>query len=305
MSPSTIFRGAVSRGAVSRGAVSRGAVLCGALVSLVLVSCSSSSSSSSSGSSSSGGPTVFPSQPPATKLFTKAFTDVVVEVDYADGAAPFVGPQGQDSKGQGGVQDIWGLLTTNVSAIFEIKQLTVPNKLSAMEALTDVEAKNYNDADILAVAKAHRDTLSDDTTASYYILFLNGNYIDADGNVDEDRLGVSIGAEGVIAMFKPAILKPAGKTIPPPAYVEQLAMVHEFGHAVGFVDNGVPVEDANKAHIADGHHCTNTACAMNGVIDTVQGAAPFAMTQIRSQSAVLIGQECLSDARILVNNLNP
>lgn len=282
----------------------RGALL--ALVSLALASCSSEtkSSSSSSGGSSSGAPTAFPTQPLPAKLFSKAVTDVVVEVDYADGAAPFVGPAGEDENGNPAIADIWGLFKSNITAIFEIKTISYPTKLSQMEKLADVEAKNYSEKEILEIAKAHRETIPDDTTASYYILFLNGNYVDADGNVDEDRLGVAIGTEGVIAMFKPAILKPAGQQIPPPPYVEQLSLIHELGHAVGFVDNGVPVADSNKAHIAEGHHCNNTQCAMYGGIDTVQGAAPYAMKYVRYQTSVLIGQECLSDARIFANKLN-
>jgi hypothetical protein len=180
----------------------------------------------------------------------------------------------------------------------------LPNKLSQMEKLTDVEAKNYSDADILEVAQAHRDQLSDDTTVTYYFLFLNGNYVGPDGAVDEDRLAVSLGREGVIAVFKPAILKPAGNVIPPPAYVEQLAMIHELGHAVGFVDDGVPVADGNTDHVAEDHHCNNSQCAMYGGIDTVQGAAPYAMNYVRYQTSVLLGQECLSDARIFANKLS-
>jgi hypothetical protein len=274
---------------------------------LVLLSCSSTeeASSSSSGGSSSGAPTAFPTQPSPAKLFSKSVTDVVVEIDYADGAEPFVGAQGQDDKGEGGIADIWGLAKSNITAIFEIKKLTLPMKLSAMEKLADVEAKNYTEAEILEIAKAHRETIPDETTASYYVLFLNGNYVGADGAVDEERLAVSIGSEGVVAMFKPAILKPAGQQIPPPAYVEQLALIHEIGHAVGFVDNGVPVGDSNRAHVdPEGHHCTNTQCAMYNGIDTVQGGAAYAMKFVRYQTSVLIGQECLSDARIYANKLN-
>lgn len=277
----------------------------GALVALSLGACSSPQTApAASTSSSTGGPAVFTTQPAPTKLFSRSVTDVVVEVDYAVGAAPFVGPQGQDDKGQGGIRDIWGLMKTNATAIFEIKKLTLPTTLAGMEKLTDVAATSYSDEDVLAVAKLHRDAIPDDTTASYYVLFLNGSYIDAGGHVDEERLSVSLGTEGVIAMFKPAVVRRAGPQSPPPAYVEQLAMIHALGHAVGFVDNGVPVADSNKAHVADGHHCTNDQCAMYGGIDTVQGAAPHAMSFVRYQTSVLIGQECLSDARLLANKLS-
>jgi hypothetical protein len=183
-------------------------------------------------------------------------TKVVIEVDYQTGAKPYVGAQG----GKDGIGDIWGLGKSNVTAIFETKQVTIPTKLAEMEELTDIEPGNYSEAQILEIAKAHRDTLPDGDLTSFYVLFLNGNYVDASGNVDEERLAVSIGKTGVIAMFRPALDKPAGNTIPPPAYVEQLAFIHEMGHAVGFVNNGVPIAKTNTAHedTADPHHCTNT-----------------------------------------------
>ena len=86
-----------------------------------------------------------------------------------------------------------------------------------------------------------------------------------------------------------------------PQFVEQLALIHFFGHAVGFVDNGVPVGETNKAHIdtENPHHCTNTQCAMSFANESVQGAVSYAKQYIRNAEAVLIGQECLSDARLL------
>ena len=66
---------------------------------------------------------------------------------------------------------------------------------------------------------------------------------------------------------------------------------------------GVPVGAANRAHVdtTNVHHCTNKQCAMSFANETAAGAKAYVAAFIPSPEAVLIGQECLSDARILEN----
>jgi hypothetical protein len=226
-----------------------------------------------------------PEKPDVTKLFAKSITNVTVEIDYVDGAAP----------AEGNVKDfgpIWGLFNANALAVFDgKKQLSFPNKVSAMEKLSDVPAKSVSNKDLLDIAAAHRNDASTADTASFYVVFVNGYWIDESGAEQQDIVSVSVGGSGVIGVFKPAIESP---------FIEQLALIHAFGHAVGFVDNGVPVGDKNKAHVdANGKHCTNAKCAMHAAVETAAGAKAYASSLIRSPDAVLIGQDCLSDARVL------
>ncbi len=71
---------------------------------LTVGGCGTSGSSSSPGSAS-GAPT------PATTLFAASVTQVVVEVDYQTGAAPYTGATATFS-------DIWNLFKTNASRVF-------------------------------------------------------------------------------------------------------------------------------------------------------------------------------------------
>ena len=166
-------------------------------------------------------------------------------------------------------------------------------------------AEELLDADILDIAAAHRTEPQYTDAVAFYVVFLPGYFIDDSGTEQKTTLGVSIGDTGVIGMFKPAISTPVVNPTPPPQFVEQLALIHFLGHAVGFVDNGVPVGDNNKAHIdtANGHHCTNKQCAMSFANESATGAVAYAKTLIRSPEVVLIGQECLSDARLLESKL--
>lgn len=260
---------------------------------LALSSCSSDKSSSSGSTAADAAPTS--SQPPVTTLFSKSITSVTVEIDYAPGAEPYVGTL----KDFG---DPWSLFKGNSLAIFDGKKtVTFPKTLAKMEKLDDVPAKSFSNQDILAIAAAHRTEPQYADAVAFYVVFVDGYWLDDAGVEQKEILSVSIGDTGVIAMFKPAISTPVVNPTPPPQFIEQLALIHAFGHAVGFVDNGVPVGESNKAHVdtENAHHCTNKQCALSFAIETASGAAAYAKQYIRSPEAVLYGQECLSDARLL------
>jgi hypothetical protein len=272
----------------------RSGLLASALVLSVAfgASCSSKTIVNDAPAADAGGMTG--SQPPATKLFSKSITNVIIEIDYAPGAEPYVGTV----KNFG---DPWDLFNANALAIFDgKKKVTFPRTLAKMEKLDDVTPKNFTNADITAVAAAHRTEGQYEDGVSFYIVFLPGYYVDDSGTEQKTTLGVSLGDTGIIAMFKPAISHPVMNPTPPPQIIETVAMIHFLGHAVGFVDNGVPVADSNKAHIdtTNAHHCTNKQCVMSFAVESAGGAATYT-NLIQSTESVIYGQECLSDARIL------
>lgn len=269
------------------------AICVGALAVLGSTSCSSTTESSSGGSVADAGPAAG-TQPSPTTLFSKSITEVTIEIDYAPGAEPYVG----SVKNFG---DPWNLFNANVLAIFDgKKKVNFPRTLAKMEKLDDVPAKSFSNQDILDIATAHRTEMQYSNAVAYYVVFLNGYWLDESGTEQKKVLGVSIGDTGVIAMFKPAISKPVSNPTPPPQLIETVALIHFLGHAVGFVDNGVPVGESNKAHIdtENGHHCTNKQCVMNVAIESPAGAAAYTQI-IQSSESVIYGQECLSDARLL------
>jgi hypothetical protein len=272
--------------------------LAGLVASMVILGCSSKETTTSGPGTTPDAGAPVSAQAPATTFFSTAITSVTIEIDYAPGAEPYV-----DMVKDFG--DPWNLFHANALAIFGTRTVAFPRTLAKMEKLADVTAKTFTTADILAIASAHRSQPQlSDSVAGFYIVFLPGTFVDDTGTEQKTTLGISLADSGVIALFKPAISKPVVNPTPPPVFVEQLALVHFLGHAVGFVDNGVPVGDNNKAHIdtADGHHCTNKKCAMSVEIESAAGAAAYTPL-VRSFESVLIGQECLSDARILEDKL--
>lgn len=268
------------------------------LAATILLSCSSSSSSSPS-SSSSGSSGGAEAKPNGAQLFSKAIKHVVFEIDYVPGAEPYVGAQNDFA-------DIWSLFNANALAVFNgNKDIVLPTTLAQMGKLSDVAAGDMSKQEILDLASSHRQSTTDlgAQTQAYFIVFVNGYLKGDDGSPQQDTLGASIGDSGVIAVFKPVYTSYFNKKSPVAQLIEQFAVTHYFGHAVGFVNNGVPLADGN-AHqdTANGSHCTNKQCAMAFAFESPKGVADFISAHPVSSQTVVIGQECLSDARILENN---
>jgi predicted Zn-dependent protease len=227
-------------------------------------------------------------QPTATVVFGSATESIELEVDYAKGAEPKAGIV------PGVGADAWTLFGTNAKRIFSKaspKTLTVPATLGEMEAL-DITGDSFTEDEILSIADAHRSKRSAGSLATFYAVWLPGYFNDGHGP-KKDVLGVTIGATGVIAMFKGAIESTSGGGAFQAALLEQFTLLHEFGHAVGLVDNGISPASAHR-DTSHGAHCTNPACAMYFANEGVAAALNFAR-QITVGDEILLGPECLED----------
>jgi hypothetical protein len=227
-------------------------------------------------------------QPSATDVFSAQTKSISLEIDYARGAEPATGVV------PGVGIDTWTLFTNHVQRIFanaSPKQIDVPNHLKQMEAF-DLTGDSFTEAQILAIADLHRNVRTDGSHATFYAVWLSGFYNDGSGP-RPDVLGVSIGLTGVIAMFKPAVVQAAGDQPFSAPLLEQFALLHEFGHAVGLVDNGIAPTTAHT-DTTDGAHCTNPACVMFHANEGAAAALDFSR-RITTGTEMLFGDECLAD----------
>lgn len=229
------------------------------------------------------------SQPKASKVLSSAVTKVVLEVDYAPGAEPYTGAAGR-------MQDVWKITEENVARLFEKapKTVVVPHTLAEMQSLSDVTQAEFTGSSLLDIASKHREVKSEGTTASYYVLFVNGYYNDGNGK-REDVLGIALGDSGVVAMFKPVIAKTESATPGVARFVEQSTFVHELGHSLGLVNRGLAMaaghEDAEHSH-----HCSNDKCVMYWANEGASSVVAFAKKLLLQNSFVLFDDACLADA---------
>jgi predicted Zn-dependent protease len=224
-------------------------------------------------------------------IFAPSVTRVALEVDYQAGAEPITGMvQGTDT---------WSLFRANAQALFAgaPRDVDVPSTLNQMEQLSGISGDDFAVSDILEVADRHRDSSSSGDTVSFYVLYLDGFFADEVGR-QADVLGVSIGNTGVIAIFKPVIESIQARRLGDVtrAFVEQSTLIHEFGHAVGLVNNGLPI--VSQHHDAEhGAHCTNPDCVMYYLNEGASSLVNFVLDYVRTGEAVLFGAACLEDAR--------
>jgi hypothetical protein len=219
------------------------------------------------------------------KIYARATTTLAIEVDYQTGAEPYTGTLL--------TMDTWNIFGVNANALFKNqKTLQVPTTLAAMQALSDITATTFTSQQVLDIATKHRDQADTADRATFYIVFLNGLFHDGQ-MVRNDVLGVSIGATRVIAMFKPVIASSA--SLPNVRkFVEQSTLVHEFGHAVGLVNNGVAMVNAHQDP-AHGAHDTSSACVMYYANEGASDAAQFAQRYITTCTEVIFDSACLAD----------
>lgn len=226
----------------------------------------------------------------SASVFNSDIKSIVVEVDYQAGADPATMFAGGNP---------WELLANNVASLFgnSKEEVRVPVDLSTMQRLDGLKGgRGYTTQDIVDLADKHRDEKSTESQRSYYILFLDGYFFD-DDRVKKSVLGVSVTETGIIAIFKPTIRSSRDPRVR--VFVEQSTLIHEFGHSVGLVNNGLPMvrPHHDKAH---GAHCTNPDCVMyylnEGGSDLETYVDRFGMTM----DSTLYGPECLEDAAAML-----
>jgi predicted Zn-dependent protease len=232
-------------------------------------------------------------QPSPAELYQTQIDQLVVEVDYAVGAEPYV-------MGRPINVDPWSIFQANVAGLFSGtgKVLSIPSRLEQMEAISTLHDGEYTTESILAIAQAHRGQKNSATVATFYVLFLPGYYNDGT-QLRTNVLGVSLANTGVIAMFKPVIESSAATNDTVRVFVEQSTLVHEFGHAVGLVNNGIAATSPHHDS-THGAHCTNRDCVMHYLNEGTRDLMTFIQRANMTQSLVLYGQECLDDAQSMI-----
>ena len=217
---------------------------------------------------------------------------LVLEVAYEPGATPY-------TEAILGTGSLWDFAEANLNALFDGRKtqvaVTVPKTISEMTAIPSQGKTSFTADEILNISNRYQKGHSTAKTAYFFIVFLNGYYND-NGTAKQSVIGASIPGTAVIGMFKPVILSTkTGQSDSVPKYVEQSTIIHEMGHALGLVNNGVPMT-AQHQDTSRGHHCTNPDCVMYWSNEGAADLSSF-IQNLKQGQIVVYGQECLDDTR--------
>lgn len=212
--------------------------------------------------------------------------EIRVKVYYEVGAEPYI----SDTP----IFEYWTILEQNLKALFVGRKIEpaviVPKALSDMTSIPASGDLSWTVDDVLKLSKQMG---ASSHPSSFEIYFLNGHAAENSGII-----GFHINGSKIIAVFKDVIRstgtnEPMG---PVPKYVEQSTLVHEMGHALGLVNNGVPMqtEHQDKEH---GAHCNVTDCVMFWANEGTNSLIQFAQGAALKGTVILFDDKCLKDAR--------
>ncbi len=227
---------------------------------------------------------VDPTEGPMNGLYGPGVERIVVEFDYEVGAEP-------ETTGALGLGTPFDTFAANADALFgqHSRPIEFADRLADMGQIPDQSQTSYTSDEILALSNQFRDQANSDSVRTFHVIWLNGLFADDSGD-REQVLGVSIGDTQVVAMFKPTISRYGGSL---ESQVEQATLVHEFGHAVGLTNRGVPMESEHH-DAAHGAHCSNEDCIMYWTVDGPD-VVSFLDAGSFGDTPVLFGPECLAD----------
>ena len=222
------------------------------------------------------------------KFFFGTMTAMDIDIAYETGADPFA-------------SNSWTILKLNLEALFRDRPIkpiiTLPTATDQMTNIPSQGKTAWTLYDILDLEKTYRSRKSDGATGRFWVVFLKG-YLEKDGAPNQAVIGVSITGTTVIAMFKDVIestgVRATGRV---PRFVEQSTIVHEIGHALGLVANGVTLQSAHH-DAPNGAHCTNPDCVMYFQNEGKESLQRFSEQLRDSEDPVIFGAECLEDAKL-------
>lgn len=232
----------------------------------------------------------------AVNYFTKA-SRLRVEVAFEQGRAPFT--ETQITLSNGAPFPLWQITEENLVALFlgrpNAPEVLVPKTLAEMHELPAFSKSSWTAEEIYALAEKHRRHRSSAQESAFWVVFLGGQFRDGSQSYPS-MVGVSLGGTTVVAIFKDVVLGTGSDVGLTTRYVEQATVVHELGHALGLVDNGIAMHQDHRDR-EHGKHCTASACVMYWLNEGRADMVAFVTRMLQERSVVMFDDKCLEDGR--------
>jgi hypothetical protein len=186
-------------------------------------------------------------------LVTKSKEKWVIEVDYVSGHKP--------------TQSAIDLMKTRMNEVVQKDSITV-----IIDDVIPSQKANLALDDFEALKSQYKDYSDNDSTVVTYVLYLDSNSVD---DTDDGRvLGLAY-SHSTVVMFDETIENAASLRFSA-TDIERAVLVHEFGHILGLVNNGVPMVKNHEGVDEAGNgnrHSTNSASVMTPAIETTTNLA--------------------------------
>lgn len=147
----------------------------------------------------------------------------------------------------------------------------------------------YSREDLREIEKRQRSEFTKRHTVAAFIFFCDAPYAGNSGN--SEVLGLAYGTTS-IGIFEGTVQHYSGGFGQPDRFVlEATTVEHEFGHLLGLVDNGTPMQTYHKDD-AHAQHCNNENCLMYYQVETSDFIANLLPGEVPEFDA-----NCLADLR--------
>lgn len=223
----------------------------------------------------------------SASIFSDSVADFQVHVFYEDGAVPYTGYIGITNT------PVWDITQQSFHALFQNhvgRFVTVPTALGQMTKLPDQKQTDWTMTELVDLGRRYALSIEQGQDIRLSIIFVNGLYQD-----DENIMGVHFTGAPFVFVFKDVVLSVGGDAVSQ-SYVEQAVVVHELGHAVGLVNNGVPM---NQQHEDRAHpkHDIDSGCVMYWEVESKSSILTLLAAAISGNRLNLFGPASINDAR--------
>lgn len=181
-------------------------------------------------------------------LITNERSEWLIEIDYVQGHRP----------------------SSQAISLLEDRLHSLVKKDTIRVIVDDVIPSQGADQEIRdfeSLKRLHKDKENDGDTVVTYVLYVNGN--SAQDTSQGSVLGLAY-SHNTIVMFDETINNAANLRFSSTA-IEEAVLVHEFGHILGLVNNGIDMVNPHEGRDSDGkpnRHSDNTASVMTPAVET-------------------------------------